>query len=92
MEPNLSSLQELRRQKADELRSLGVDPYPTRAHRTHTTAEAIALFEETERDETSEAQEITVAGRVVSIRHMGKTVFAHLRDGHGESAVVRAQR
>jgi lysyl-tRNA synthetase class 2 len=83
----LSSLQELRRQKADEFRAFGIDPYPTRAHRTHTSAEAVALFEQAEASEehgSEDGQEITVAGRIVSFRHMGKTVFAHVRDGHGE--------
>src|SRR5690606_17708833 len=27
---------------------------------------------------------VTLAGRIISYRHMGKTVFAHIRDGHGE--------
>src|SRR5262245_61568830 len=87
MEGFLSNLQEQRRQKADEFRSLGVDPYPTRAHRTHTTAAAISRFEQIEATHCAEAvddEQITVAGRVVSFRHMGKSVFAHVRDGHGE--------
>src|SRR5262245_38919370 len=84
MERNLSDLQELRRQKADELRSLGIDPYPTRAHRAHTTTDAIALFEKFEADGAGEPEAVIIGGRVVSIRHMGKTVFSHLRDGHGE--------
>ena len=45
MEIELSDLQEQRRVKADQWRELGVDPYPTLATRTHTTAEALALFQ-----------------------------------------------
>ncbi|HET8522693.1 MAG TPA: lysine--tRNA ligase [Thermomicrobiales bacterium] len=84
---NLSDLQEQRRQKVDELRALAINPYPTRAQRTHTTAEAKALFADHEAhpDEVPEADlTVSVAGRVVGRRHMGKTVFAHVRDGHGE--------
>jgi lysyl-tRNA synthetase class 2 len=87
MDGFLSSLQEQRRQKAQEFRSLGIDPYPTRAHRTHTTAEAISRFELIEAETEAEAVDeelITVAGRVASFRHMGKSVFSHVRDGHGE--------
>src|SRR5918994_4566350 len=87
MEGFLSSLQEQRRQKAGEFRSLGIDPYPTRAHRTHTTAAAIARFDRIETEGGAEAvddEQVTVAGRVVSFRHMGKSAFAHVRDGHGE--------
>ena len=44
----LSELQEIRRLKAEELRSRGIEPYPTRTRRSHTSAEAIALFEAAE--------------------------------------------
>ncbi len=83
---DLSELQELRREKAERLRATGVDPYPPRAHRTHTTAEALARFAEIEPnlDGGEDTEPITVAGRIVSRRHQGKTVFAHLRDGTGE--------
>lgn len=86
MDHSLSDLQEQRRQKVDELRALGIDPYPTRARRTHTTAEARAFFAQGETDASGsdETTAVTMAGRVVGKRHMGKTVFAHLRDGHGD--------
>jgi lysyl-tRNA synthetase class 2 len=81
----LSELQEIRRQKAEALRARGLQPYPTRAHRTHTTSEAIAKFEADTADGAEESTDvITVTGRIVSFRHMGKTVFAHIRDGYGE--------
>ena len=85
MEIELSDLQEQRRVKADQFRELGIDPYPTRSSRTHTTAEALAEFERTESNEDSgEGEPITLGGRIVSRRHMGKTLFAHIRDGHGQ--------
>ena len=83
---DLTDLQEIRRQKAAELREQGIDPYPTRSERTATTAAAIARFQEIEPQlDGADAPEIvTLVGRLVSVRHMGKTVFAHLRDGHGQ--------
>ena len=83
---DLSELQEIRRQKADQLREQGVDPYPPRAQRTHTTAQALARFEAIENDlgGGEDSAPIVVAGRVVSRRHQGKTIFAHIRDGHGD--------
>jgi lysyl-tRNA synthetase class 2 len=87
MDFELSELQEQRRVKAEQLRETGIDPYPTRAVRTHTTAAGLAAFAavEAERGEGAEGpDDVTIAGRVVSKRHMGKTIFAHLRDGHGE--------
>lgn len=85
---DLSDLQEIRRQKTDDLRELGVDPYPTRAERTHTTEAALALFEAEENAEALDSsghstETLALVGRIVSYRHMGKTVFAHIRDGHG---------
>ncbi len=82
----LSELQEIRRQKVDQLREQGADPYPPRAHRTHTTVEALTRFEgiEASLDGGEDPEQITVAGRIVSRRHQGKTIFAHIRDGHGE--------
>jgi lysyl-tRNA synthetase class 2 len=81
----LSELQEIRRQKAETLRERGIQPYPTRANRTHTVSDAIALFDAETADGAEEtATSATVAGRIVSFRHMGKTVFAHIRDGYGE--------
>ncbi len=81
---SLTELQEIRREKADRFREAGVDPYPHRTERTHTTADAIAYFESVESGLVGDAPEIvTVVGRVMSLRDMGKTLFAHIEDGHG---------
>lgn len=73
----LDELQQNRHQKAQRLRELGINPYPLRARRTHTTTEAIANFEHL-KDE-----EITLAGRLMSVRDMGKSTFAHVSDQSG---------
>ncbi len=73
--------QELRRRsKLARLREKGIDPYPPRARRTHTTAEAVAAVEAAEDVVPSSA---SVAGRLVSIRLMGRSSFAHIEDGAG---------
>ena len=85
--PRLSDLQEQRRRKAEELRTLGLDPYTPRSARSHTTREALDLFAAWTAEhgpETEAPDAVTVAGRMIARRHMGKTAFAHLRDGHGE--------
>lgn len=73
-------LEKIRLQKVDELRAAHVEPYPTRADRTHTSAQAIAQFEA---DETQETK-ATLAGRVRSLRPKGKLAFAHIEDGDGK--------
>ena len=70
-----------RRAKLVGLREAGIDPYPARAHRTCTTAQAIATLQSL--PEGAEPATVTVAGRLVSIRVMGKASFAHLEDGSG---------
>lgn len=62
-------------------------PYPPRVIRQHTTAEAVKLFETAETEqpdaENRPPVNVAVAGRLVSIRNMGKSTFAHLEDGAG---------
>lgn len=83
----LSELQQVRLDKVTRMRERGENPYPNRAKRTHTNAEALALFEAAESgeslgDDGSLDTPMTLVGRVVGFRHMGKTVFAHIEDGH----------
>jgi lysyl-tRNA synthetase class 2 len=77
----LSDQEQQRRIKLARLREAGVEPYPARTNRTHTTAKAIAAFQET--PEGSEPPTVTVVGRLVSSRVMGKSSFAHIEDGSG---------
>lgn len=81
-----TQLEGQRLEKLEQLREQGIDPYPPRAERTHTTEEAIEAFTatETDSDESGENRPaVTVAGRLVNVRDMGKTVFADLEDGFG---------
>lgn len=85
--PTLSELQAIRQAKVDALRNRGIDPYPAHTARSMEIAQALARFVKIEPAlaEGSEDDELlTIAGRIVSRRHQGKTVFAHVRDGSGE--------
>lgn len=83
-----TQLEKIRLQKLDELRAEGVEPFPTRAKRTHISAEAIAEFESAEKDNASSgsAREVKaiLAGRIRAMRTMGKISFAHIEDGAGK--------
>ena len=83
-----NSLEQIRLQKIIELRNSGVEPYPTRAGRTHTAAQVIAEFEaaETAAGEGNPPAEVkaTLAGRIRATRAMGKLTFAHIEDGTGK--------
>jgi lysyl-tRNA synthetase class 2 len=78
---NYTQLEQNRLEKLNRLRENGIEPYPTRAQRTHTAAQAIAAFEQAEQD--SAAVQATLAGRLRSMRPMGKITFAHIEDGSG---------
>lgn len=84
---NLGSLEanlESRRAKLDRMRQRGIDPYPPRFERTCEASIAVELFEAAElAGEASGVEEIRVAGRIVSMRVMGRAAFLDLRDSSG---------
>lgn len=80
-----NKLEEERLHKLNQLKEQGIAPYPRRALRTHTTAEAIAAFEAAEAENPDDVEEIevTVAGRLRRLNVKGKVSFAHYEDEHG---------
>jgi len=80
----LTELERQRLQKLERIRARGIDPYPPRVERTHTTAEAIAAFEAIETAGEDTPVPVKVVGRIRSVRDMGKSVFAHIEDGSGK--------
>jgi lysyl-tRNA synthetase class 2 len=79
----INELERQRVEKLERLRDGGVEPFPHRVKRTHTLAEALATFEACEAAE-KEPPTVAVAGRLRSIRVMGKITFAHIDDGTGK--------
>ncbi len=85
-----------RRAKVDALREKGIDPYPRSFHRSHTAAEAIALLESAEAgvgetEEPVKTESVTVAGRIMARRGMGKASFIDLKDGSGRIQLFARQ-
>ena len=78
-----TELERRRLEKVQRLREQGIDPYPPRAERTHTSQEAISAFEEAEKLGEGQPVEATLVGRIRSMRPMGKVSFAHIEDGAG---------
>ncbi|MCC6381131.1 MAG: lysine--tRNA ligase [Dehalococcoidia bacterium] len=78
--------------KLDQLRERGVDPYPPRAARSHTAAAVTAVVEALpEGQAEAEGLTVSVAGRVVARRDMGKATFVDLLDGTGRIQVLLRQ-
>jgi len=71
--------------KLDHLRQSGIDPYPPRFVRTCDNAAATAMFEAVESDDIPETTtpSISLGGRIMSMRVMGRAAFLDIRDGSG---------
>ena len=77
--PPLTEQEIIRRQKLQGLLDEGRNPYEiTKFPVTHHSADILAHFEELE------GQQVSIAGRMMSRRVMGKASFAHLLDGMGD--------
>ncbi len=79
----LSDLEKIRYEKIQAMRSAGMEPYPTRSEVTATIAEATKEFEDAENAPDVKVTRATLAGRLRSIRLMGKLAFAHIEDASG---------
>lgn len=80
----LSEQELLRREKLKEIRSLGIEPYP--AEEFTVNVNAADIKENYERDKLN-YKDISLAGRIMSVRDMGKAAFAVLQDATGRIQV-----
>ena len=79
VEQELSELLQVRRDKLKALQDEGRDPFHvTKFNRTAFSAEVIENFEE------MEEKPVSVAGRIMSKRGMGKVIFSHIKDDKGQ--------
>jgi lysyl-tRNA synthetase class 2 len=79
--PHLSEQEIIRREKLAELQKLGIDPYPAALYPVshHSTAIKSSFTD----DNSADFQEVCLAGRIMTVRDMGKASFASLQDAHG---------
>jgi lysyl-tRNA synthetase, class II len=78
--PHLSEQEQVRRQSLDDIRKLGIDPYPAAMYPVNiSAAQILAGF----RDEENNFPEVCLAGRIMSRRIMGNASFAELMDSSG---------
>ena len=77
----LSEQEQIRREKLAEMIMMGIDPYPAPLYPVNSNSEFIKEnFTEEKKDEFAN---ICLAGRIMSVRDMGKANFAVLQDSHG---------
>ena len=89
MAENLTDQELVRRQKMEELRAKGIDPFGHAYTRTHHSRQLQKLFGDKTKEELEEIGEhVSIAGRIMSKRRMGKIGFMHLLDRDGQIQVV----
>ena len=77
---NLSEQEQIRRASVDELRKLGINPYPAAEYKTNVFAQDI---QDNYSPEKNNFQEVCLAGRMMGRRIMGNASFAELMDSSG---------
>ncbi len=75
----LSEQEIIRRQSLEELRNLGIEPYPAAEYIT----DAFSTDIKTEFKDDAERRNVSIAGRIMSRRIMGKASFVELQDSKG---------
>ncbi|AUZ36898.1 lysine--tRNA ligase [Bacillus sp. MBGLi79] len=76
---------QVRRDKMNQLRDNGIDPFGARFERTHQSQEVISAYQDLTKEELEEkAIEVTIAGRMMTKRGKGKAGFAHIQDLEGQ--------
>ena len=73
----LAEIRNIRLGKAQALRDLGLNPFPSKSRRSHYTQALLDQFE------SLQGQEVTVAGRLMSWRKQGGLAFGHVQDEQG---------
>ncbi len=76
---SLEELKNVRLEKLDRLKNAGMDPFTAVCNRDHTILEAENEFESLEKNE----KDISIAGRIISLRGQGAILFFNLDDGTG---------
>jgi lysyl-tRNA synthetase class 2 len=85
MAEQLTEQETYRRQTLQKIREMGIEPFPAAAFSVNAhSKEIISSFKD---DEGGEPRQVTIAGRVMGIRVMGKAAFLVLRDSEGDIQV-----
>lgn len=90
MAEELSELLKVRREKLEELKSKGINPFPYKYDKAHSAAEILNKFESVKEGEESQ-KEVSIAGRLMTKRGHGKASFAHLQDESGRIQIYAKQ-
>ncbi|MBQ1877458.1 MAG: lysine--tRNA ligase, partial [Erysipelotrichaceae bacterium] len=89
MEQNLNDQQLARREKLRQLEELGIEPFGNAFKVTYHAAQLREQYGENSKEELEELNlQVSVAGRIMSKRRMGKLGFMHIQDKSGQIQIV----
>jgi len=81
---DLKEQQIVRREKAQELKDRGIEPFGQKYQRTHTSKQIIEAYDQFDHDHfLDKTYEVSIAGRIMLKRGQGKAGFMHLQDRDG---------
>lgn len=88
-DPTVSEQHEIRLEKLEKLQNSGVNPYPYKFNVTHRSNEILENEEQfiVQDDNRDTAVQVSVAGRIMTRRIMGKASFFNLQDSEGSIQV-----
>lgn len=88
MEERLNDQELVRRQKVEKLKELGIDPFGQAYERTHYSTDIRKLVEGKSNEEVEALDlHVSIAGRIMFIRKMGKASFFSIQDLKGKQQV-----
>ena len=80
-----------RMRKLEELRKQGVNPYPPKFEVKDTTSDLQRKFSKIRKEEKTKSNAV-IAGRLMTLRDLGKIVFAVLNDGCGKIQIILQEK
>ena len=81
----LTEQEKIRRQKMEELKEMGIEPFGQAYERTHKSGQIRAEYEGCTKEELEEKNvTVKVAGRIMTKRRQGKAGFMHIQDVDGQ--------
>jgi lysyl-tRNA synthetase class 2 len=81
----MATLQDFRNErlrKLEEIKGLGINPYPSQSSRTHKNLDIVEQFQELE------SETVSVVGRITAIRRFGNLNFIKIKDDSAELQIV----
>ncbi len=82
LKSNLIGQREIRIEKLNKIRELGVNPFPAKSRKQYNNGDITNKFEE------YDGKEAVLAGRITAWREHGKLIFAEIKDQSGEIQVM----